>query len=205
LRCSTKPREASYRPKLRKLSKRELADLERRNTLVLAHLDWAHGIARQALRNLPTWFVLEDLLGPAEIGLIQAAERYDPQRNDNFRGYAQQRVWGACISAIRRREYRERAHYSIDTPRSDGDVPTDTPDPAPSPEEQANASQQQAIWQHVRRLPARHRLVIQRVYGDGHTLVEIAQAARVGESRLSQIHREALEMLRVMVGEGMRP
>lgn len=211
---STKPREASYRPRLKKLSKAELVDLERRNALVIEHLDWAYGIARAALRGLPTWFTLDDLTGPAEIGLIQAAERYDAATGVPFRAYAQQRVYGACISSIRRREYRERAHESLDVvveqheqsvlreeSASDGKARTARPvipslrDVQPTPEEAIQATRG-GIFESTWRLPARHRRVILLHYQQSVSLEEIAGRIGVGASRVSQLHREALVMLR---------
>lgn len=192
--CTGKSR---VRVKPPRLSKQELADLARRDALVLEHLQWARGIAAHLVRSLPTWFTVEDLTGPAEIGLIKAAARYDVSSGVPFRAYAQARVYGACIDSVRRREYRERAHQSLDA-----DGPVEMPayenlrDQQASPEEAACAAELAAVWEHVRRLPRRHRMVIVSVYRGGMTLADLARREEVSASRLSQIHREALEMLK---------
>lgn len=168
--------------------------------LVLEHLDWARSIAAAVARKLPTWFCEDDLIGPAEIGLVQAAERYDAGSGVPFRAYARQRVYGACMDSVRRREYRERGHASLESIA--GTVACH--DEQQSPERLAQNIEQMAVWEHVWRLPPVHRAVIQRAYGDGLTLLEIASVSSVSEARVSAIHREALDMLRVAC-EGMEP
>jgi RNA polymerase sigma factor (sigma-70 family) len=203
-----KRREYRYRPTLKPLSKRDLADLETRNALVLEHLEWARGIAASVAKKLPTWFTVDDLIGPAEIGLIRAAEKYDRlPLFSQFHVFALRYVRGACLDAVRRREYKERGHKSLDEPltasgETRGDIMRD---PNPSPEQQAQTREMEAVWGYVWKLPEIHQRVIRALYIDGSTLVELAQTANVGESRLSQIHREALAMLRTMVHESLRP
>ena len=87
--------------------------LAQRDELIVAHLEWARGIARNVARCLPTWFTADDLTGPAEIALIEVAAKYDPDRGVPFRSFAHQRIYGACFDSARRREYRERAHRSL--------------------------------------------------------------------------------------------
>lgn len=162
--------------------------------LILANLEWAHGIAASVARTLPTWFTVDDLIGPAEIGLVEAAERYNPTRNDSFRGYAQRRVYGACVSSIRNREYRERSHRPILSPDAYSS-------PEPSPEEFAERSEASRVWDLVSQLPPCHRAVIESFYRDDVTLSALAPRLGVCESRLSQIHREALSILRTRLAE----
>lgn len=173
--------------------------MARRDALVLEHLEWARAIAAGLARRLPTWFTVEDLTGPAEIGLIRAAERYDASTGVPFRAYAQARVYGACIDSVRRREYRERARPSIDADGPLENVPYEVRDPGPSPEERAYAGELAAVWERVRELPTRHRLVIVGLYREGMTLTEISRTVEVSPSRVSQMRREALDMLRAMV------
>jgi RNA polymerase sigma factor (sigma-70 family) len=160
----------------------------RRDRLALEHLDWARGIARHVSTTLPTWFAYEDLAGAAEIGLLQAAERWNPSHGVPFRAFAARRVHGACMDAVRRREYRERGHQTIEG--------IDTPSQAPNPEEIAAEGQMTMVWSRVQQLPPRHAVVILAYYGGNMSLEQLAPKMGVGSSRLSQIHREALGMLR---------
>jgi len=169
----------------------QTARLKARDTLIEQHLAWAHAIARKVARRLPTWFTVEDLVGPAEIGLIQAAERYNPEKNDNFRAYAQRRVYGQCIASIRRREYSERALLSIDTVRERSSA-------APGPESTAQAAiANSTMWKRVAELPAANARVLRSHYFAEMTLSEIAGHMNVSVSWVSRLHRQGLEMLRL--------
>lgn len=163
---------------------------KRRDALALEHLDWARSIARHVAALLPTWFTEDDLAGPAEIALIHLAGSYDSTRGIPFRVYAYRRIRGACLDSVRRKEYVERGRQTTDG--------LEVVSREPSPEIQAIEGQQVRVWAKVQQLPARHALVILAVYGGGMTLEALAVKVDVGSSRLSQIHHEALGMLRGM-------
>lgn len=144
--------------------------------------------------RLPTWFLAEDLEGPAAIALVKAASRYDAAVGTTFRQFARQTVIGACYDAARRREYKERGHMQME---EQGHAAYD---PRPSAEDLVIADQEaartrQRVAAGMAQLPARHRLAIERIYFDGMSLEEAAPEFGVGSSRLCQIHREALGML----------
>lgn len=161
---------------------------QQRDKLALDHLEWARGIARHVATLLPTWFTADDLTGPVELALLDQAGKYDPARGIPFRAFAQRRIFGACFDAVRRKEYLERGHQTTDG--------LDAVSLSPSPEDLAADAQVVRIWGWVQQLPSRHALVIFAVYGGGMTLEELATKVDVGASRLSQIHHEALRMLR---------
>ena len=160
----------------------------KRDALVLEHLEWAHSIARHCAALLPTWFTVEDLTGPVQLALLKTAASYDPSRGIPFRAYAGRRLYGACWDSVRRKEYVERSHQTTEGLQAVC--------PRPSPEEQAADREQLRVWGRVQQLPSRHCLVILAVYGGGMTLEHLATKVDVGSSRLSQIHHEALDMLR---------
>jgi RNA polymerase sigma factor for flagellar operon FliA len=174
--------------------------IRKRDALVLEHLEWAHGIARRVASLLPTWFTFEDLCGPVELALLERAASFDSKRGVPFRAWASRRIHGACFDSVRRKEYRERSHLSISTVEGPDVRQTDDwlVDSLPSPEEQAASHEQVRVWARVQQLPPRHALVILAVYGGGMTLETLATKVDVGSSRLSQIHHEALRMLRGM-------
>ena len=178
---------ASCRPKIKKLTKAEQAAIASRNKLVEQHLEWAWRIAASVADGLPTWFRVDDLRGPAEIGLIQAASRYDPAKNDNFRAYAKQRVYGACIASIRRREYKERSHLELEDTHSH-------PDAGPDAKAQVEIARQQ-VRRYVAELPPANARVLRAYYFQELTLVEIASRMNISESWVYRLHREGLQML----------
>jgi RNA polymerase sigma factor (sigma-70 family) len=163
---------------------------KRRDALCLEHLEWAHAIARHVATLLPTWFTADDLTGPVELALLRLASDYDARRGVPFRAFAQRRIYGACWDSVRRKEYRERGHQSTEG--------LDAVSPLADPEAQAAVGEQVQVWAQVQQLPSRHALVILAVYGGGMSLEHLATKVDVGSSRLSQIHHEALGMLRGM-------
>jgi RNA polymerase sigma factor (sigma-70 family) len=138
---------------------------------------------------LPTWFVADDLMGPAEIALCQAAAKYDATRGIDFRTYAYKRIYGACFSSARRNEYRERAHHTLTDSHVDGGL---------SPERQSELSAMAGVWEYVCQLPRPHGRVVRSIYEHGLTGAEAAVQLGVSEAWVCRLHREGLEMLRTM-------
>lgn len=61
-----------------------------RDALITEHVEWARVIARHVARRLPTWFTDDNLTGPAEIALTEAATKYDPSRGVPVRLFARE-------------------------------------------------------------------------------------------------------------------
>lgn len=172
--------------------------IEVRNRLVTEHLAWAHRIAAKVAKKLPTWFLPEDLTGAAEIALVKTADEYRSYQRTPFKAYALRRVRGACFDFARRKEYRERGHESL-TPGDIEGVKHEAIDPGPSPERLAELEQLKGIWQHVGLLKPRQATVIRAMYGEGLTNQETARFMHVTEGYVSQLHAEALAVLREVV------
>ena len=172
--------------------------MRKRDALTVENLDWALGIAAHVAQMIPDGFEVEDLTGPAMLALLDMATRYDPTFGVPFQIWARRRVYGACFDSVRRREYKERAHRSLTARYAAAALTEQTlaDDQSLSPEAQLEALEQRSIWQLAQQLPSRHALVILAVYGGGMTLEALAQLMPIKSSRLCQIHREALEMLR---------
>ncbi|MBA3826896.1 MAG: FliA/WhiG family RNA polymerase sigma factor [Ktedonobacterales bacterium] len=196
----------------------------------------------------------DDLLSFGVIGLINAIDRFEPDRGIKFEAYATARIRGAVIdqlralnwmprSAVSRSRQLERmlaeleqrlgrpAHedeiaaefgvsidryrhmlveagtsiLSLDAPlapmRSDDDTASlaelleDASAPSPS-EEAERHEQQQQLAAALSRLPPRERLLISLYYDDELTMKEISQIMHVSESRVCQLHAQAVLRLR---------
>lgn len=72
--------------------------LEEQLSLCEANIEYIRAIAAK-LKGRGMEF--EDLVQEGYIGLMQAASRYDPDKNGNFMAYAQKRISGAMLDAIR--------------------------------------------------------------------------------------------------------
>jgi RNA polymerase sigma factor for flagellar operon FliA len=76
-------------------------DRSARDELVLRYAPVVkHVIGRMAIR-LPFLMDPDDVLSAGTIGLLQAIDRFDPDQGVRFQTYAQQRIRGAIVDAIR--------------------------------------------------------------------------------------------------------
>ena len=196
----------------------------------------------------------EDLMSYGLIGLINALDRFEPDRGIKFEAYATARIRGAVIdqlralnwmprSAVSRSRQLERmlaeleqrlgrpAHedeiaaecgvsidryrqmlveagtsiLSLDAPlapmRPDDDTSSlgelleDITAISPS-EEAERAEQHEQLAVAVRRLPPRERLLLSLYYEEELTMKEISQVMHVSESRVCQLHAQAVLRLR---------
>lgn len=78
---------------------------ERRNInrreLIDEYFPFITRIVQRMGRSLPPGLEIDDLLNSAVIGLLIAAEKYDPTRNNKFTTYATFRIKGEIIQAFR--------------------------------------------------------------------------------------------------------
>jgi RNA polymerase sigma factor FliA len=198
----------------------------------------------------------EDLMSYGVIGLINAIDRFEPDRGIKFEAYATTRIRGAVIdqlralnwmprSAVTRSRQLERvladleqrlgrpAHedevaaevgvtieryrqmlldagtsiLSLDAPltslRPDDDTSSlgelleDVSSPSPS-----DAAEQHEVQVHLTqaldRIPPRERMLLSLYYEDELTMKEISQVMHVSESRVCQLHAQAILRLRAL-------
>jgi RNA polymerase sigma factor for flagellar operon FliA len=72
-----------------------------REELILSHMPQVKLLARRLHRRCPQ-IELDDLISAGTIGLIQAVDRFDPDRNLKLKTLAEHRVNGAMLDYLRR-------------------------------------------------------------------------------------------------------
>ncbi|HEX3333472.1 MAG TPA: FliA/WhiG family RNA polymerase sigma factor [Acidimicrobiales bacterium] len=72
-----------------------------RNQLIIYYTPFVKYVAGRVLAGLPRHFDEDDLVGYGIIGLIDAIERFEPERNLRFETYAIPRIKGAIIDELR--------------------------------------------------------------------------------------------------------
>lgn len=77
-------------------------DVERRNRIVVRNLHLVKAIAAGIRKSLPNHVELNDLVQTGNLGLIDAAEKYDPDKMVTFSSYARHRIRGAILDGLRR-------------------------------------------------------------------------------------------------------
>ena len=82
--------------------------LTERDRLIAEHLDVARRIALRVARRVPSWLSVDDLIAAGMIGLAEAADRYDDERQEPFIAFAEKRIRGAVLDELRRGDIMPR-------------------------------------------------------------------------------------------------
>lgn len=193
--------------------------------LIESHLNYAHAIAADLARKYPPNITRADLESAAELGLVQAARRYDPSKRASFATFAYCRVRGAIFDEVRR-SWRA-THLSGSDPIV-SEPETEPAKPARHGEEELHGfcfslealslnsfrvqsvlttmespasrvlrqEEAEVIKAALQKLPNRHRFVLQAHYYEELSLVSIGRALNLSKSWVSRIHAQALSMVR---------
>jgi len=75
-----------------------------RDQMIREHIPYARKVARNAMKRFPPWIDRDDVEQDAMLGLIAAADAYNPARGYAFVGFARRHVRGAIVDGIRRND-----------------------------------------------------------------------------------------------------
>ena len=97
------------------LAQRQIGKLKRessfsRDELITEYLPYVKRIVQRISVHLPSNVETDDLINAGIIGLIQAAERYDPTMENQFITYAVFRIKGAVLSELRSRDFLSKSN-----------------------------------------------------------------------------------------------
>ena len=172
--------------------------------LVEDHMDIAAYWGKRLARLDPTDSAA--VLSDAQLGLVAASRKFDPKRHVLFRTYAQKRVQGAIKDGIRDRSGRTEGSwkrprgplvslcvqiYSGETRDATlEDYLEDRRPVAHLPFER------ESLLRHLVGFDRTTRMIFCLYYGEDLTMGEVAKAIGISESRVSQIHGNAILALR---------
>jgi len=188
-------------------------DTAARCALIERYAPLAGRIARGM--NVPVGAVAgpDDLESAALIGLIDAVDRFQPERGVPFEGYASLRIRGAVLDEVRRvdelgradrRRQREAAAQGEESSYQ-GTVSLDELiergyHGGAEQDELAERYEAEDLRMRVRSamacLPARQLEVVERYYGQSLTLREAGRRMGISEARACQLHGRAIQNLR---------
>lgn len=151
----------------------------------------------------------EDAVCIADLGLVEAARSFDPDRGFRFGTFASFRIEGRLKDELRERSPLSRAEQaagvvppsiaSIDLAISEYGF--DTPDDNPSPEEEAEAKDiKERVLQAMYSLAERDVTILRGIYFDELPLIAIGKQLGLGDSRVAQLRTRALQRLREALG-----
>ncbi len=175
--------------------------------LVVSHLGLVRDLARTRLRRLPFQIELDDVLAVGALGLLEAAQRFDPDRGIPFGAYARQRITGAIVDYVRREAPMSRGDHARveagdlsrlrEVEQLDETHVHTLPDHAPNPEAHAIAADSAAqLRDRLRRLPPRERAILIGRYWHDRVFADLTRDHGVNESRICQLAARARRRLR---------
>jgi len=88
--------------------RRRKVSQEVRDRIVLENLSLVKVIAIRVHENLPVHVDLDDLIHAGVMGLFDAVEKYDAQKNVSFQNYAKHRIKGAILDDLRQLDWASR-------------------------------------------------------------------------------------------------
>lgn len=83
--------------------------LENRDEMIIAHMPMVRYLVNRIASQLPPHLDREDLMSAAIIGLITAAERFDPARGVQFKTFVEQRIRGTIMDELRAQDWLTRS------------------------------------------------------------------------------------------------
>jgi RNA polymerase sigma factor (sigma-70 family) len=139
---------------------------------------------------------VEELIGIGRLEAVEAEAAFDPSRGVSFEAYVRPAVRGAMLDALR----GQPSETSLDEPASAG------PRAGPArmsrtPEDlfarrAARCHAFEALAEASAELPPEEQAILQRFYGEGEPLTEIATSLGVSHPTAKRWHRRALRWLR---------
>lgn len=181
-----------------------------RSQLIVDHLPQVRAVAAKIHRSLPASVDFDDVYQAGALGLIKAADRYDGRVL--FWTFAGQRVSGEILDSLRRRDHLPRevrraakairsedprylAPLSLSAESCDGQA-FDVADSRKQPDEIVLGLERARIVRAAAgRLRSCERKVIDGKYFQEMSLRKLAAVLGRHETRLSQIHTDALAHL----------
>ena len=252
--------------KIARLTDKELDDLwekyfsdrnnkEIRDKLILQYIYLARYVVGRVKVNLPPAFSFEDIVSFGIEGLIDAIEKFYPQKGAKFESYALMRIRGAIIDKIRSADWLPRSlrkkikdikvatdalkkqigrapttkeiadvmglsedkvieimsadvtvssiydkkgvgEDSVEIIDTIADESSDRPE-----EEMERINTKQELELALKKLPERERALLVFYYHENMTLKEIGEAINISESRVCQLHAQAIMKLRNILSQ----
>ena len=79
-----------------------------RHQMILQHLPLVRHIAYRICETLPASVQLDDLVQAGMVGLIDAATKFQPDKQVAFTAYAKHRIRGAILDSLRQLDWTSR-------------------------------------------------------------------------------------------------
>ncbi|HWB82540.1 MAG TPA: FliA/WhiG family RNA polymerase sigma factor [Bryobacteraceae bacterium] len=88
--------------------RRQKVSLQVRDQIILEHLPLVKAIAIRVHESLPVHVDLDDLVHAGVLGLFDAVDKFDSNKNVQFHSYAKHRIKGAILDSLRQLDWASR-------------------------------------------------------------------------------------------------
>jgi RNA polymerase sigma factor for flagellar operon FliA len=108
IEASTGTSGSAPKTRTKNKTKKSAAAISRRNEFVTKYYQCVEKVARRLARRLPAHVDIDELMSAGAVGLLDAAERFDPGRANRFETFAEARIRGAMLDDLRARDTLSR-------------------------------------------------------------------------------------------------
>jgi len=166
-----------------------------RNRLIENYMPLANKLAVEKKKSLPSWVSLDDLKSAAYFGLVDAANKFDPERLISFGTYAKWRIAGEMLDFIREScRDTERCSISLDSTDENGvSLASKIPQGVPV------TDFDEFFEDLTKNLADLDRNILSMYYVDDLSLKEIGGKIGVSESRVSQLLKRSREHVKMTI------
>ena len=91
---------------------KEMSAADRRDAIVKKNLSLVSYVASRLAIGLPDWIDKRDLVNAGVIGLVEAANNFDPSKGVKFETFARVRIRGAILDELRSLDWIPRSTRS---------------------------------------------------------------------------------------------
>ena len=152
---------------------------------MLAHQDLVQSIALALKNTLFLYAELDDLIGAGNEGLLEAATSYDPASTASFATYARPCIRGYILNSTSKWYQQSLTHKPIS-------------DIANSERHSTKPDLRKIDLRAARaHLTVQQRTVVAYYYDHDWSMPQIAESMGLTTARVSQIHKQAIALLRV--------
>ncbi|MBP1764862.1 MAG: polymerase, sigma 28 subunit, FliA/WhiG subfamily [Firmicutes bacterium] len=148
-----------------------------------------------------------DIIQEGTVGLIEAAENYDPDRGVAFSLFALHRIRGRILTYIQKEGRHDYVH--IDSPLTEDDHQRTLADCLV--DSKADVSRQvehnlllQQVQQALQRLPAKEKEVLSGVYLEDFEARQMADTLQISISHMYRLQRQGIRRIRGMLSRFMQ-
>jgi RNA polymerase sigma factor FliA len=183
---------------------------DQREQLIADHLHFPRVIAREVMSGLDRRACLDDLIASGNMGLVEAAARFDPACGVTFTTFAWPRIRGAMVDGVRRsgpfgraevKRFRKEAANNNGRPLAVNGKRDNVADHLPEHVElelelEVDVRRYLPRLAHLlKRLPDREREIARLHYFEGMPLTDIAARLGLSRSWVTRLHQWTLQQL----------